>query len=268
MLLGEVDDNDFEGNTMATFIFCLFQFGIVIVLANVLIAIVTDSYSVIKNERSGEYYNYNLLLFMIIDTYTPLYFHLAVVFWSNRLDFVAETDVIGSSVSNRIKRLRGTEEDHDDAKGVSMSATLGGIWTKFMYLFDDTDVHHNSISMEFILYNLLRFGIGCIVIPLWLIVGLFTLGILWPPQVREYLLTSTVTLESEKGEEEIARFERCETLKKDVSLFHEEVRRDIDLGKEELSNLRLIVSGARSGIAAEMKDVKRIVMELYENALD
>ena len=190
------------------------------------------------------------------------------MFWSNRLDFVAETDVIGTSVSKRIKRLRGVEEDHDDDKGVSMSATLGGIWTKFMYLYDDTDMQYNSISLEFILYNLLRFGIGCIVIPFWLIVGFFTLGILWPPQVREYLLTSTVTLENEKGEEEIARFERCETLKKDVSLFHEEVRRDIDQGKEELSNLRLIVSGARSGIAAEMKDVKRIVMELYENTLD
>jgi Ion transport protein len=54
MLLGEVDDDDFAGNTLATIFFCLYMFGVVIVLANVLIAIVTDSYSVIKNERAGE----------------------------------------------------------------------------------------------------------------------------------------------------------------------------------------------------------------------
>lgn len=53
MLLGEVDDNDFKGNQWAVFFFCLYMFGVVIVLANVLIAIVTDSYGVIKNERAG-----------------------------------------------------------------------------------------------------------------------------------------------------------------------------------------------------------------------
>jgi hypothetical protein len=53
MLLGEVDDNDFEGNTLATFFFCMYMFVVVVVLANVLIAIVTDSYGIIKNERAG-----------------------------------------------------------------------------------------------------------------------------------------------------------------------------------------------------------------------
>lgn len=53
MLLGEIDDNDFEGNALATFFFCMYIFMVVIVLANVLIAIVTDSYGIIKNERAG-----------------------------------------------------------------------------------------------------------------------------------------------------------------------------------------------------------------------
>jgi hypothetical protein len=53
MLLGEVDDDDFETSTLAIVVFCFYMFMVVIVLANVLIAIVTDSYSVIKNERAG-----------------------------------------------------------------------------------------------------------------------------------------------------------------------------------------------------------------------
>ena len=48
----------------------MFAFLVVIPLSNVLIAIVTDSYAVVKDERA------------------------AVVFWSNRLDFVAEIDAI------------------------------------------------------------------------------------------------------------------------------------------------------------------------------
>jgi len=35
MLLGEVDDNDFEDSSWATFFFCVYMFGVVIVLANV-----------------------------------------------------------------------------------------------------------------------------------------------------------------------------------------------------------------------------------------
>ncbi len=54
MLLGEVDEGYFSGDKLATLLFAVFMFACVIVLANVLIAIVTDSYSVIQNERAGE----------------------------------------------------------------------------------------------------------------------------------------------------------------------------------------------------------------------
>jgi ankyrin repeat protein len=59
MLLGEVDDADFRDTephvtTIATVFYGLFMFAVVIVLANVLIAIVTDSYGVIRNEKSGK----------------------------------------------------------------------------------------------------------------------------------------------------------------------------------------------------------------------
>lgn len=70
----------FAGNEMrystlpiAQFLYIAFAFLVVILLSNVLIAIVTDSYGVIKNERS------------------------AMVFWANRLDFVAEMDASKSS---------------------------------------------------------------------------------------------------------------------------------------------------------------------------
>eukprot|EP00804_Cyclotella_cryptica_P025356 CCRYP_012464-RB/>CCRYP_012464-RB protein AED:0.07 eAED:0.07 QI:1536/1/1/1/0.66/0.28/7/2526/498 len=238
MLLGEVDDDDFAGSRLATFFFCLYMFGVVIVLANVLIAIVTDSYSVIKNERA------------------------AVVFWSNRLDFVAEMDVIGSHVHNRCKRFINTDDSNWEER-------LGEIWNKFMYLFDDTEQRrHHGISPEFIAFNILRVGIVCVVIPLWIILGAVTVGLLWPPQVREYLLTSQLTRASKKGEEDAARLENVARLRQDVSAFHQELKDDIDRAREELSNIRVFLSDTKLGISREMKDLSRIVNELYGNTLD
>ena len=72
MLLGEVDEDDFSDSNMATALFILFMFLVVILLANVLIAIVTDSYKVIQDQRA------------------------AIVYWTNRLDFVSEMDAIAN----------------------------------------------------------------------------------------------------------------------------------------------------------------------------
>lgn len=66
MLLGEVDETEFDRNILAMMLFMLFIFLVVILLANVLIAIVADSYGVIRHERA------------------------AIVFWSNRLDFIGK----------------------------------------------------------------------------------------------------------------------------------------------------------------------------------
>lgn len=186
------------------------------------------------------------------------------MFWSNRLDFVAEMDVIGTNVYNRCKRFRGSEDTNPEEE-VSI---LGEVWKKLMYLFEDSDMHHGGITFELILYNLLRVGMACIVIPLWIIVGLMTFGVLWPPQVREYLLTSRLTQTSAKGEAERARLERVEVLRQDVSNFHREVKEDLYKGREDITTVRVFIQNFREQSAAEMKDVKRIVMELYEQRLD
>lgn len=53
MLLGEVAPKTFTYSTVAVVLFVLFMFLVVILLANVLIAIVTDSYKVIQDQRAA-----------------------------------------------------------------------------------------------------------------------------------------------------------------------------------------------------------------------
>jgi hypothetical protein len=230
MLLGEVDESDFYGNKLATFLFALFMFSCVIVLATVLIAIVTDSYSVIQNERA------------------------ALVFWSNRLDFVAEMDVI----SNNFNRKGGGEPK------LTEESTMGELWKKFMYLFDEDIDDHGVLSMEFIVYNVLRIFAACIVIPLWIIIGFVTFGMLWPPQVREKLLTSQMSSRTKEASKERTRLDQVKTLKEDVIDLQKEVRDDMEKGRQELAITKTVLDSTKTELHAEMNSVKEIVTELFE----
>ena len=126
MLLGEVSDEEFlvrdtekEGyvQNLGIVFFIFFMFLVVILLANVLIAIVTDSYGVIKNERAS------------------------VVFWTNRLDYIAECDaIINGPWKNRLREIfytKGNGETKEDDKidGMKLNSREnfgGGLWDKCM----------------------------------------------------------------------------------------------------------------------------------------
>jgi len=241
MLLGEVDETDFKtmdvdgkvDSPLASFFFAVFMFLVVIVLANVLIAIVTDSYSVIQNERA------------------------ALVFWSNRLDFVAEMDVISNQFSRKGRgEARGVFDGDDGA--------VGELWKKIMYLFDDDIDDHGVMSVEFIIYNILRLFAACIVIPLWLVIGFISLGLLWPPQVREMLLTTKMTNRTEKADGERHRLDQVNTLKENVSFFQEELKTDMEKGRDELYAIKAVLDTTKTEIHMEMDEVKEIVTDLFE----
>merc|ERR1712232_1462300 len=50
MLVGAVNMADYQTSTTATILYVLFAFLVVILLSNVLIAVVSDSYGIIKNQ--------------------------------------------------------------------------------------------------------------------------------------------------------------------------------------------------------------------------
>jgi hypothetical protein len=268
MLLGEVKDDDFVGDKLATFFYALFFFSCVIVLASVLIAVVVDSYRVIQNERAGEFESkLSCQLFAVHNVGVGrsknhcliLIHHLALmctalVFWSNRLDFIAEMDVIVNFLP--LVWCSQSDQSTDDD-------TAGELWKKFMYLFDDDFDDHGVLSIEFIVYNILRFITACFVIPLWMIIGLCSFGFLWPPQVREYLLTSQMSGRNEIATEEWTRMNKVSKMNEDVSNFREEMMADMDKARLELHIIRTVLDNTKSDIHEEMGNVKEIVTELF-----
>jgi len=141
---------------------------------------------------------------------------------------------------------------------------MGELWKKFMYLFDDDIDEHGLMSIEFIIYIILRGAAAIIIIPLWVIIGFFTFGLLWPPQVREKLLTSQMTSKSEKASAERTRLNQVQNLKEDVVSFQAEIKTDMEKGRGDMYIVKAVLDTTKTEIHSEMNNVKEIVTELFE----
>jgi hypothetical protein len=240
MLLGEVDENDFKQSGVATALFVIFMFLCVILLANVLIAIVTDSYKVIQDQRA------------------------AIVFWTNRLDFVAEMDAIANGPwKSRLKRAFGFV-GVDTSSGRSEQAFGKQLWSQAMELFED-DVDDGFLSVDFLLYTLLRIFVAVFLIPLWLLLGVVTLGWCWPPQVREAVFTSTVFKHSSDTEkEDELRKHQVKKLQEEVMALKDELLQELALDRTQVVQMKSQVAERKIEISNEMTDIKKIVAILFE----
>lgn len=161
MLLGEVNDEEFLVNNfqeegfvqgLGITFFIIFMFLVVILLANVLIAIVTDSYGVIKNERA------------------------AVVFWTNRLDYIAECDAIIHGPWIRRMRELFFLTPNDAVDNEKISEEFGAELWETCIGFDVVDYKVTTIDFwAFLFFRILAFAFVLV----WVPVGFLTFGTLW-----------------------------------------------------------------------------------------
>ncbi len=243
MLLGEVDDENYKDSGVAIALFVIFMFLCVILLANVLIAIVTDSYKVIQDQRA------------------------AIVFWTNRLDFVAEMDAIANGPwKKRLKKIVGFRLDGSTPESDKKSHKAFGqdSWDRCKELFED-EIEDGIFSVDFVLYTLLRVVVAVIVMPLWLLLGVMTLGWLWPPQVRESVFTSTVFKHSSDSEkEDELRKTQVKKLQDEVMGLKDELLQELALDRTQVLQMKSQVAERKAEISNEMRDIKKIVAILFE----
>jgi hypothetical protein len=240
MLLGEVDETNFSESNVATALFIIFMFLCVILLANVLIAIVTDSYKVIQDQRA------------------------AIVFWTNRLDFVAEMDAIANGPwKRRFKKWFGLSGE-DDASGHKEQIFGKELWNQCIELFED-EIDDGYFSVDFLLYTILRIVVATLIIPLWLLLGVLTLGWCWPPQVREAVFTSTVFKHSsDSAKEDEHRKTQVKKLHEEVMELKDDILQELALDRTQVVQMKSQVAERKVEIGNEMKDIKKIVAILFE----
>jgi len=262
MLMGEIgNEMRYSTEPAAQILYVLFAFLVVILLSNVLIAIVTDSYGVIKNERA------------------------AMVFWSNRLDFVAEMDAIknvGKSIKKCFKRGDGaagapmrvqeTPDGHPiviaDQEKESQSRSKNA-WKSIMDLYDPNLYEKydlNPSSFEFWCNLAVRISMVVIVI-VWLILGLCTFGWLWPPQVREYLLKEKkVAISRADMAEQVTA--KMDELHNEIKKLRVEMKGEMKSDRKEFAQVKAEVEAVQAEVMADLLQVKEIMVTLLEMSRD
>jgi hypothetical protein len=238
IIAGEVDETQFKGNGFAIALFVLFMFLVVILLANVLIAIVTDSYKIIQDQRA------------------------AIVFWGNRLVFVAEMDAVANGPWKKAaKKFLGMRAGSSGENEISFGREF---WKRLMDLYED-DVDDGAFSVEFLCFTLLRFFTAVVVIPLWFLIGLCSFGSLWPPQVRDSVFTSKVLKHSSEAEkDDELRKTQIRILQQEVQTLKVELMQELAIDRTQVVQMKSLVTERKQEIQGEMKHIKRIVAMLFE----
>jgi len=225
MLLGEVDDDNFK-HPFQLVLFAAFMFFAVVLLAQVLIAIVTDSYGVISEKAT-------------------------IVFWSNRLDFVAEMDAIAALV------CKGNDQGDPASSDRSLQ-----MWKKLMDLFEDDISEIPMLSAEFWCYIFIRL-IVCVIVILWVLVGAVTGGILWPPQIRAMIFVFSRRDPSEinDAEQRTKELNEFKALMKD---HQDDLNSELATNKADLVSMKTQLVDIKSDVATQLSEIKQIMTEVYE----
>lgn len=262
MMMGEIgDETRYSTNLTAQVLFVGYAFLVVILLSNVLIAIVTDSYEIIQNDRA------------------------AIVFWSNRLDFVAETDAIAYAIQRRLKvadskgsantgraeKPLEAQETSGDNAFASNGEPLGNSlkretsyfregWHQIMLLFDE-NLFDDVDWVETWVYNIFRVFCIFIIIPLWLAAGLITAGWLWPPQVREYLFAQRETVFS-RSELERKKLEKLKGIQTDLKSMKQEITKEMASDRIDMARMKAEVDTIQNEVLVELMQLRELIGSL------
>jgi hypothetical protein len=104
-----------------------------------------------------------------------------------------------------------------------------------------------------------------VIIPCWIAIGLFTAGFLWPPQVREAILTTAVSTHTpDSAEEDELRKTQVALLQREVEVLREDLTQELAVDRTQAVQMKSQIDHRRTEIDNELKNIKRIVTMLFE----
>jgi len=269
MMVGEIEDI-YQDKLVAQLLYLAFACLVVVLFSNILIAIVVESHSHIKNERAE------------------------ILFWSNRLYFVSEMvavtsvgrslicqlkclfccfqanpyteaatdeDQVPSNISNRIHSH--DQANYDEETGQNL---LREVWQELVLFVREDSVEDLTIS-EFLLSLFLRCLVCILLIPLWLLGGAISAGWLWPPQVREFLSAGTRLSSPSRSVPLNQIGSEIHRLTQDVTEMSSKMKLDIDRVRKDFEDVNIDVEEFKKSCTAdiiEIKEAMSILLETYE----
>ena len=214
----------------------------------------TDSYELIQNDKA------------------------AIVFWSNRLDFVAEMDAIIYGAQRRLgcfkeKSAGAPTHVQKTANGPGIASTdyvvptesteyFRTAWSQIMVLFD-ANLYDDIDILESWVYNLFRIFSILVVIPLWFTLGLLTAGWLWPPQIRESLFVQKEVFAS-RAEIERKKLEQLKEVQSEMKTLKQDIMREITNDRDDVIRMKAEIDTTQGEVLADLQQVKDLLASLLE----
>jgi len=263
MMVGEIGDDvyRYQDYPMAQVLFVAFTLLVVILLLNILIAMVTESHSLIKNERSE------------------------ILFWSNRLCFVSEMGAVMSfnqRMGTEFNRFcfrnhsydeAAVEEDHisdsqsnaiDDISVLSANerkkrqGLCREVWIELLSFVQGDSLEDPTLS-EFLLSLFFRCLVCVVLIPIWLLAGVITAGWLWPPQVREWLFFSySRSVRNTEIGLDVSR------LKKNVVDLNNNTELELVRVRKEIHEVQTDIEKFKDSFQSDLTEIKEVISALLE----
>lgn len=109
---------------------------------------------------------------------------------------------------------------------------------------------------------LLRLAVWIFIVPAWLILGIFTAGYFWPPQLRKGLFNQKVYVKEESPDAE--RFENLKIAGKDLTNAKNEIIKQFIIDRKGMKRVRERTRTARKEIKDELRNMKGVMTSLYE----
>jgi len=198
IFFGAVEAEDFDLPRPTLVLFILYNIFVIIILLNIIIAIMSDSYTDV-NQRAE------------------------LVFWNHRFDLIHDVDAFVNCFTHFLYCQKRTERQK--AAALEKSNDESRIKTDWFVQFVNLQRGNRFIPKA--VADLL---IG-IIMMFWLVAGLFTVGLVWPRHIRRKIFSPTTTdhvmktNDDAEGDEMLQMKEENSLLAKENATLTEQVKR-------------------------------------------
>ena len=141
------------------------------------------------------------------------------------------------------------------------------MWNQVIELFDKDGPYLtvDTGSLAFFCLNFLRFISIILVIPVWLLLGVISFGLLWPPQVRQKLLRQRISIESRSATVKAEKQkDHLEAVQRSMAEARQELTTTLTRQKEQVESMKNELAILHSDMMSEMQHVKDTLESLLQ----
>lgn len=136
------------------------------------------------------------------------------------------------------------------------------VWKAIIGLFEPNhyDVEMSPGNLAF-WFNLIFQGIAVVIILVWIVLGFVSVGILWPPQVREYLFAQQETKVS-RAEIERAKLGQLREIQAEMKALRRDIRTEMSSDREDMMRMKNEVESIQIDVLSDLQQVKELMTTL------